>query len=183
LLSKWKEKDGYSNDGEWVNMAKPGRKTKLTPEFIEEASKLIAGGNTVKDVAAYMGVGESAWYDWLSIGEQRKGTLYSEFAESIKKSKPVAKIAMLSIVTNAARDGNWQAACWYLERTDPDNYGRRDRIKQEITGKDGGPIQVAKAPNLSKFTDEELEAYAKLCERLDDSGSGDGKEVPTGDAG
>ena len=108
------------------------------------------------------------WYLWLSRGETEKTGIYFEFAQSVKKASSVAKIAMLSVITNAARDGNWQAAAWYLERTDPDNYGRRDRIKQEITGKNGGPIQVAKAPYLSKLTDEELTAYARLCERLQD---------------
>jgi hypothetical protein len=157
---------------------KAGRKTKLTPEFIEEASKLIAGGNTVVTVAAYMGINEDTWYTWIARGEKEKTGIFSEFSEAIKKSKPVAKIAMLSVVTNAARDGNWQAAAWYLERTDPDNYGRRDRIKQEITGKNGGPVQIVKAPDLSKLTDEELAAYAQLCERLED---GD-REVPPGDA-
>ena len=159
-------------------MAKIGRKTKLTAEFITDAAKLIAGGNTVATVAAYMGIADSTWYDWMGRGEREKGSLFSEFSEAIKKSQSVAKIAMLSVVTQAARDGNWQAAAWFMERTDPDNYGRRDRVKQEITGKNGGPIQVVKVPDLSKLTDEELESYGKLCEKFEE---GD-REVPAGDA-
>ncbi len=38
--------------------------------------------------------------------------------------------------------------------------------RKEVTGKDGGPIQVADSIDLSKLTDEELEAYASLCAKL-----------------
>jgi hypothetical protein len=157
-------------------MAKTGRKLKLTPAFIAEAAKLIGNGNTVSNVAPYMGITETTWYRWMEKGEESTIGIMREFYESIKKAQPVARIAAISGILQAGKEGNWQAFAWYLERTDPDNFGRKDRIKQEITGKDGGPVQVAKAPDLSKLTDEELTAYARLCEKL-----GDG-DVPPSDA-
>lgn len=45
--------------------------------------------------------------------------------------------------TTEAQDGHWQAAAWILERTRPDQYGRRDRMQLEgVRG--GAPIVVEK---------------------------------------
>lgn len=45
--------------------------------------------------------------------------------------------------TVEAQDGHWQAAAWILERTRPDQYGRRDRMQLEgVRG--GAPIVVEK---------------------------------------
>lgn len=36
----------------------------------------------------------------------------------------------------------WQAAAWLLERRNPDEYARTERSKVELTGKDGGAVEV-----------------------------------------
>lgn len=54
--------------------------------------------------------------------------------------------------------------------------GQSDRSKHEHTGKDGGPIAVVDPAALAALSDEELEAYERLCIKL-------GTAVSTGDAG
>ena len=39
-------------------------------------------------------------------------------------------------------DKNWTANAWYLERKFPEKWGRRDKLTQEISGKDGTPLKV-----------------------------------------
>jgi hypothetical protein len=38
--------------------------------------------------------------------------------------------------------GQWQAAAWILERRNPDEYAKTERSKVELTGKDGGAVEV-----------------------------------------
>lgn len=54
--------------------------------------------------------------------------------------------------------------------------GQSDRAKHEHTGRDGAPIEMI---DLSKLTDQELEAYERLTLRLADVSAGD----PGGDPG
>jgi hypothetical protein len=43
------------------------------------------------------------------------------------------------VIEDAAAGGTWQAAAWFLERTNRKDYGRNESV--EITGKDGGPVK------------------------------------------
>jgi len=44
------------------------------------------------------------------------------------------------VIQRAANDGSWQAASWYLERTQQAKYGKQNRV--ELTGTDGGTIKL-----------------------------------------
>lgn len=47
----------------------------------------------------------------------------------------------------------WQAAAWRLERKFPDKFGKKDKSHVELTGRDGGPIQIdAKAELISRIS-------------------------------
>jgi hypothetical protein len=52
-------------------------------------------------------------------------------------------MSLVKTVRTAAQS-DWRAATWMLERMDPDNFSRRT----EVTGKEGGPIQVIVSPGL-----------------------------------
>lgn len=46
----------------------------------------------------------------------------------------------MSVIQRAAIGGSWQAAAWWLERTQPGLYGRRQKF--EHTGAEGQPIKL-----------------------------------------
>jgi len=55
----------------------------------------------------------------------------------------------LAIIERAAKDGNWTAAAWSLERRRPDVYGRRQRVEATVEHSEGGALKDATAEQLS----------------------------------
>ena len=47
-------------------------------------------------------------------------------------------------VVNAGKT-QWQASAWRLERKHQDRWGKRSEVKAEVTGKDGGAIEIESA--------------------------------------
>ena len=116
-----------------------GRKSKLTPETQEAVCKAIRDGNYNHIAAAYAGIGESTFYLWMSLGERARSGKYLEFLEAVKKAEADAEVRTVALIETAAHE-NWQAAAWWLERKHNERWGRKER--QEITGAEGGPLQV-----------------------------------------
>lgn len=83
--------------------------------------------NLVKHPPADIAGHEHEWVYWV-------------FFWLVEKAKTIAEVRAVGIIQNAMPD-NWQAAGWYLERSHPDKYGRRERVN--LSGsEDGQPIQV-----------------------------------------
>jgi hypothetical protein len=101
-----------------------------TPEIVKEIIDNISKGATNLDAATMAGICEDTFYAW-----QKE---HAEFSEQIKKAKAVRKTAMVNKVLTAARQ-SWQAAAWYLERTEPAEFARRDR---QMEVKSDGKIEV-----------------------------------------
>ena len=101
-----------------------GRPTKHTPETIALILANIEGGNTIEDSCKAAGVGYSTMREWAVADP--------EFADRVEKAGATARIAMVSIVQKVAKEGNWQAAMTYLERRDPEHWGRRDRVSMTV---------------------------------------------------
>lgn len=148
-----------------------GRRTKLTPELIEQAAKLISHGNYAQTVFQMLGIPESTWYGWLQRGrESERRNVYSEFSEAVKKAEAAAELRAVSGIVAAGRR-NWTAFAWYLERKYPDRWGRRDKIQQEISGPGGEPFYSK--PNLSRLSLEELTFLETIKRKLEEDGSGE----------
>ena len=111
-------------------MAKVGRKTKLTPEVQEELAKIIGAGHTHKSAYEYVGIDQNTFYRGMKKGE---------FGDIIKRAESKAKIGFVERVKKASED-TWQAAAWMLERRWPDEFAQK--MKQEIIGQNGGPIEL-----------------------------------------
>lgn len=119
-------------------------KTKLTPELQQEFCSYVAAGITKKGACEAVFIGESALYDWIQRGERDrakgKKTIYSEFAESVKKAEAKFKLSHIKNIKSAADSGNWQASAWMLERVCRDEYGKKDRV--ELSGNSEEPVKV-----------------------------------------
>ena len=80
-----------------------------------------------------------------------------EFAEAVKKAEATGNDKIKDICERRIiEDKSWQSAAWWLERTDPANYGQRNNLN----------INAEKP--LIVVADEETK---KLLEKLDDNAS------------
>ena len=116
-----------------------GRSSKLTPELIEEACKVLALGNYIKTTCGYLGISEGIWRVWHNDGERLKSLQESgetltedeqlrvDFYVNTQQAKDKAIIRDMQLIQNAAQN-NWQAAAWVLERRYPDMFSLVQRI-------------------------------------------------------
>jgi len=116
-------------------------RTTILSEVIQDAmAEAIRNGNYASTAADACGIGRSTHYEWMDKGEQGIEP-YAEYADTIKKAEAEAEMnAIQNIQTHAAE--NWTASAWYLERKFPEKWGRKDKLTQEISGKDGKPLEV-----------------------------------------
>lgn len=129
------------------------RQSKLTPETQKKIVGAIAEGNYLETAAAIGGVTYTTLNNWMRKGESASSGAYVEFLEAVKKAEAEAEALRVSRISKAGKEGNWQADAWYLERRYPDRWGKR--IQQEVTGKDGGPLEYVQ--RVQELTDSELE--------------------------
>lgn len=100
-----------------------GRPIKLNEDKMQQICKWLTAGHFIEQAASLSGVSSSSIYNWLAKGksDQDAGetTIYSEFLERVVASKAQAEALFLNTVRQAANNGVWQAATWYLERSNP----------------------------------------------------------------
>jgi len=133
-------------------MARP---TKLTKEVKASILLAIAGGAYMGMAAEHAGVNESTLNRWRVRGEAGEEP-FRTFCVSLKKAQADARLKSIALILQAANNGTWQAAAWFLERTDHEHFGRH-RI--EITGAGDAPIAVAAAVDVDMVA---LEAKIQL---------------------
>ena len=137
-----------------------GRKSRLTRELQDALTNFISRGHFETMACAACGVAESTYFRWKELGEdhleERAGrkvvvkakSPYREFREAVEKAKAQAQMLHLENIRASAfateqKDGkthivpkNWTASAWYLERTAPHMFGRRDTV---VEGKPDDP--------------------------------------------
>jgi hypothetical protein len=109
----------------------------------------------------FRSVGETTYYKWLEMADEPNAKKeYREFRESVERAEAEAEVAAIARIRQAADNGDWKAAGWYLERKHGERWGRNDKLRQEITGANGAPvalsIEEAKKAVLA-FLDEGVE--------------------------
>lgn len=131
---------------------RPGRRSIISEEIIDRIVTAVRGGNYLDDSARYAGIGERTIFEWLAKGREALEAagddidlvppdrqLYARLTQAVEKARSDAVVRNLTLIQRAA-ETNWQAAAWYLERTNPRKWGRRDTV--EITGENGGAVRV-----------------------------------------
>lgn len=97
-------------------MARP-KKKQVDPVLAEKLIEVLTSGSTVKDSCAYVGISTEQFYNDLER--------FPDFRDAIEKARATAKVSSVAIIRQASKT-NWQAAAWFLERSDPANWGRKD---------------------------------------------------------
>lgn len=118
-------------------MARP---TKYSEDLAEKICNLLEGGNTRKTAYTVAGISHDTFAAWL--------LKFSAFSERVKRAEQVA-IARNVVVIQAAATKQWQAAAWFLERKDPDNWKQRQGLDIDLT----------------KLSDEELEQLERIRDK------------------
>lgn len=127
--------------------------SKYTPERVNRILEAIEKGLPFVTAAALGGISEDTFYEWKKV--------HSEFSEAVKTSEAKAEETLVSAIQI---DPSWQSKAWILERRHPDRWGRVDRNKVELTGKDGEQLSVKfeivdgrTAGNISRVLSEQPE--------------------------
>ena len=143
--------------GEVVAGAPVGRPTKYKPEYADLARKFCLLGATDKRLGDFFQVNEDTINEWKKV--------YTEFSESICQGREIAdaeianslyhrakgyshpevdikviqnQVVMTDLVKHYPPDTT--AASLWLRNRQSDKW--RDKTEQELTGKDGGPLEV-----------------------------------------
>jgi hypothetical protein len=128
----------------------------------------VQAGAFMETASAAAGISKQTLYSWLKRGKAAAKGALRDWWEEVQKALALSEVAMIGAVSQAAQDGQWQAAAWHLERKWPERYGRRERI--EHTGPGGGPIQQQTgALDVSRMTT--AEKRAKLQELMERAGA------------
>lgn len=88
-----------------------------------------------------VGLGSDTGWDWLRYGREQpdKYPHYVKLAEDIEHAIAEVQAERVDQILAAAQDPkHWTAAAWYLERTDPQTWGRKDRL--QVDAGDSGPL-------------------------------------------
>jgi hypothetical protein len=111
------------------------RPSKLTPQTTATLCEALTAGAYLETASRAAGIAPSTLHGWLQRGrlaEQSDNPKsddlpFLELLEAVKKAQAAAEIAALSVIREAAERGTWQAAAWFLERSNPDAWGRDRR--------------------------------------------------------
>lgn len=103
----------------------PGRPSKFTPTARRTIINSVRLGAPYTLAAQAAGLTYDTMHDWIVRGETIGSGPYFRFSQDVKTAKGAAAARWLEVIDKAAREGNWQAAAWKLERIYPESYGRR----------------------------------------------------------
>lgn len=122
-----------------------GRPTDYSPELAANICARLASGASLRSVCALEGMpSASSVFLWL--------TKYKDFSDNYAKAQQERSEAMFEEMLEIGDDVEPDAAAvskaklrvdtrkWALARMNPKKYG--DKVQQEITGAEGGPLQV-----------------------------------------
>ena len=127
---------------EIVGEEKPmGRPTKLTENTIKKLETALKIGLSQKKAAVYAGITERTFYLWQKKYKEIEKECNGDpdniknaddldlfhFFQSIKKAKIDGELNHLGVITKAADNGVWQASAWFMERSNPEEWGRREK--------------------------------------------------------
>ena len=105
-------------------------KLKLTNKLCDEICNDIKAGVPIKHAAISHGITEVTFYNWYNKGKKAKKGKFRDFYNYVEEAKSIA-ITLRERRIYKAGQANWQADAWWLERVDPENFGRKDHHKIE----------------------------------------------------
>jgi transposase len=107
------------------------RPSKLTPRLRGRIALAVSAGTSYKAAAQSAGVAESTLHSWLARGRAEQGARrqdaserpYVRLLEAVEQASGRAEVRAAELITKAA-ETDWRAAAFYLERRDPETWGK-----------------------------------------------------------
>jgi len=131
-----------------------------TPEQRKAYIRAISLGMTRTIAAKAAGVHRGTPYDWIEKDP--------EFEAEVERARGQFLERHFGVVTKAAAEGEWRASVWLLSISEPECGKQR----VELTGKDGGPVQVDARAAVIDAARELADAALGLAEAPSDERDG-----------
>ena len=116
-------------------------KLKLTDQLCDDICNDIKAGVPIDHAAIAHGITRVTFYNWYNKGKDAKSGKFRQFHDKVEEAKSVA-ITLRARRIYKAGETNWQADAWWLERVDPDNFGRKDKYEHTVDAKVESKITV-----------------------------------------
>ena len=111
-------------------MAKRGAKLKLNKNLEKQICNDIKAGVPITHAAVMHGIDASTFYAWYNKGKTAKSGKFRDFYLNVEEAKSVAIGLRVKRIYKAG-EVDWKSDAWWLERVDPENFGRKDHHKIE----------------------------------------------------
>jgi hypothetical protein len=162
-------------------------KPKLNPETTERICQLISAGSTYSGAYGQAGVAKRTFMEWMARGRaerahqegggraRRVERQYLEFLLAVEQAELTAKAVLVTAWMKAAtgsktRPPDWRAARDFLARRWPDEWMPREG--RQLTGGDGGPIEVSSTTRVEGVFDirDDAQRTAEVLATLVEAG-------------
>ena len=137
-------------------------KLKLTDQLCDEICNDIKAGVPIKHASIAHGISESTFYNWFDKGREAKSGKFRKFYDKIQEAKSVA-ITLRARRIYKAGETSWQADAWWLERVDPDNFGRKDKYEHTV---DANVNADVKTQTTAEIKTEKLKELREQMEQM-----------------
>ena len=114
---------------------------KLTPELQAKICALIAAGDTYELACGKCRIDAKTFYNWRKLGKEHPVSVYGSLMKEFGFAETDSEHLMLHKLLDHQ---DWRATQWLMKNRWPDRY--RDKIEQELTGRDGEPISMSMKP-------------------------------------
>ncbi len=135
---------------------RPTEPRKWSDERIEVILESLRRGNTRSASSAAAGISRATFYRWIEEDETLR--------DSVEKAEAEAETRFADRILDAADSGQWTAAAWWLERRRHQEYRKREGV--QVTGADGGAVQVEQINTATESEAQRLGRTLALLEQL-----------------
>jgi hypothetical protein len=116
---------------------KRGRPCKLTPEVHERLVEALSSGCYRDTAAQAVGIHVATFYRWIETGEadieQGRESPYRDLCEALTRAEAEGFVWHLNNMRRHAVS-DFRASGWFLERKDPERFGKRERMDMKVSG-------------------------------------------------